>query len=389
MDVHLPFVIGATVHFAQPDALKGSLGQTLREARPTVFLGVPRVWEKMQEAMIAAGKTNGPLKRKIAAWAKDVGLRANLGKANGRLSNGVCFSLANQIVYKKVKVALGLDRCKFYFSGGAPISRHTMEFFLSLNITLSEVYGLSESSGPHTICPWWEYRFMSIGREFPGARTMIANPDKDGNGELCMAGRHIFMGYLNMEDKTREVFDEEGWLYSGDVGRRDADGYYFITGRLKELLITSGGENIPPVLIEDQVKEALPCVSNCMLIGDKRKYLTLLITLKTDADKDTMEPLDSLSTPALEWCRGVGSSSRTVSEILREKDPAVMRGIDAGIRKVNSAAVSRAQMIQKWRIVPRDFSIPGGELGPTLKLKRPVVLEMYKQLIEELYAGDD
>lgn len=385
IDIYVPFIIGATVWFAQPDALKGSLGETLKEVRPTAFFGVPRVWEKMQEKMVAIGKQNTGMRKKIASWARGVGLKGNLAIMNGR-SPPVTFSIANKIVFKKVKAALGLDRCKICLTGAAPITRDTLEFFLSLNIPLMELYGMSESSGPHTVNLPGKHHLLSVGQELPGVLTKLDNPDKDGNGEICMAGRHVFMGYLENEEKTKETLDSEGWLHTGDIGKKDKDGFLYITGRIKELLITAGGENVAPVPIEDNVKEELPIVSNCMLIGDKKKFLSLLITLKTEVNPDTAMPTDKLTRPAVEWCQSVGSNARSLSDILDNQDENVLKAIQAGIDAANKRAPSRAQVIQKWSILPRDFSIPGGELGPTLKLKRSVVLKMYEKTVNAFYG---
>ncbi|KAK3607857.1 hypothetical protein CHS0354_038285 [Potamilus streckersoni] len=387
LDIFVPINCGGTVYFAQPDALKGSLVNTMREVRPTSFFGVPRVWEKMQEKMIAAGKQAGGLKRKMANWAKTVGLKGTNAKQNGSaLPFGWC--IANTLVFKKVHAALGLDRCKNCASGAAPITKDTLEFFASLDIPLLEVYGMSECTGPHTISISSCFCLTSCGKEMIGVRTKLEKPDEDGNGEVCFWGRHVFMGYLDMEDKTREALDEEGWLHSGDIGKKDKNGFLYITGRIKELIITAGGENIAPVPIEDSVKEALPVVSNCMLIGDKKKFLSMLITLKTEMDPDTMKPLDNLTLEAIEWVKSVGGTARTVSEVI-QCDSAVLKAIQAGIDKANKKGVSRASTVQKWSVLPRDFSIPGGELGPTMKLRRPIVLKMYAKTVDAFYDGSD
>ncbi|XP_046571351.1 long-chain-fatty-acid--CoA ligase ACSBG2-like isoform X3 [Haliotis rubra] len=396
LDIYLPISFGGTVNFAGPDALKGTLGQTLKEIRPTSFFGVPRVWEKMMERMLAIGKETTGLKKKISTWAKGVGLKGNYNLQNGFSKRGKSckraglpfgFGIANALVFSKVRAALGFDRCRFFISGAAPITRDTLEYFLSLNIPIAEVYGMSESSGPHTFGrDGAENRIMSVGFEFGGIQTKLANIDSDGNGEICMFGRDVLMGYLENEEKTKETMDEEGWLHSGDIGKKDKDGFLFITGRIKEIIITAGGENIAPVPIEDVVKECIPAISNCMLIGDKKKFLALLITLKTEVDPDTLEPQVQLTAPAMEWCRAQGSTATTVSDILDRPDTAVLKAVQAGIDKANSRAVSRAAKIQKWSILPKDFSIPGGELGPTLKLRRPIVAKMYLKTIDAFYA---
>ncbi|CAJ0965332.1 unnamed protein product [Ranitomeya imitator] len=301
IDIWLTMKYGGATYFAQPDALKGSLGNTLKEVRPTAFMGVPRVWEKMQEKMKAVGAKSSTIKRKVATWAKGVGLETNMKRMNG------------------------------------------------------------------------------CGKVISGCKTNIYQPDGDGSGEILFWGRHVFMGYLNMEDKTKESIDEEGWLHSGDIGKHDDNGFLYITGRIK------GGENIPPVPIEDAIKEHIPIISNVMVVGDKRKFLSMLLTLKCNVNFDTGEPEDELTTEALEFCQKIGSKANKVSDIVGHKDKLVYTAIQEGVNAVNYQSTSNAQKVQKWIILDRDFSVAGGELGPTMKLKRPVVSKMYKDQIDNFY----
>lgn len=385
-DIYGAMACAATVYFAQPDALRGSLLGTLKEVRPTVFVGVPRVWEKMVEGIKHKSREFGFFKKKIGAWAKSVGYRTTIAEMNHEPVPGA-FKIAN-IMLKKAKGELGFDRCRIFMSGAAPIMKETIEFFYGLHIPLMEVYGMSECSGPHTVCSLDRFRTSSVGTEIPGVQTKLADKDEEGNGEVRMYGRHVFMGYLDEEEKTKETFDEELYLMSGDIGKKDKDGFLFITGRKKELIITAGGENIAPVPIEDTVKECLPCVSNCILIGDKRKFLSMLITLKVDVNMDTLEPTDNLTAVTVDWVKAQGSGSTKVSDILDHKDAIVLKAIQKGIDKANERAISRAQKIQKWSLLPRDFSIPGGELGPTMKLRRPIVHKMYAKTIDAFYADE-
>ncbi|XP_055353201.1 long-chain-fatty-acid--CoA ligase ACSBG2-like [Paramacrobiotus metropolitanus] len=392
-DLYLSINTAGVVWFAQPDALKGTLVDTLREARPTALVGVPRVFEKMAEKMQAVSKKNGAVKTWIGSVAQDVGLRGNLKRFNGR-SNGngngnpLGWTLANAMVFKKVRQALGLDRCIFTCSGAAPMMKETLEYFLSFNIPIYDIYGMSESSAPHTLNLPGAFKIGSAGRELIGVVTKIDKPDAGGNGEICMYGRHIFMGYLGNEEKTREVLDAQGYLHTGDIGRKDSEGFLFITGRLKELLITAGGENVPPIPIEDAIKEELPIVSNAMVIGDKRKFLAVLLTLKSEIDLTTGAPLDRLTKPAQEWIKeNVGQDVSTVTEAVGLTS--LQKIIEKRMALVNKRATSRAQCVQKFKLLPEDFSIPGGELGPTLKLKRNVVAAKYSDLIEQFYDDTD
>lgn len=293
--------------------------------------------------------------------------------------------LADYLVLAKVRQALGFARCQKSFYGAAPMTADTQHFFLGLNMRLYSGYGLSETSGPHFMSSPRNYRLYSSGKVVPGCRAKLVNQDAEGSGEVCLWGRTVFMGYLNMEDKTREAIDADGWLHTGDVGRLDADGFLYVTGRLKELIITAGGENVPPMPIEEAVKTELPIVSCAMLIGDQRKFLSMLLTLKCTLDPDTSDPTDNLTEQAVEFCQRVGSKASTVSDIVGKKDQAVYQAIEEGIQKVNRNAAARPYHIQKWAILQRDFSISGGELGPTMKLKRLTVLEKYKDIIDSFY----
>ncbi|KAM6960473.1 long-chain-fatty-acid--CoA ligase ACSBG1 [Aplochiton taeniatus] len=378
---------GELVYFAQPDALKGSLITTLREAHPTSHMGVPRIWEKMMEKIKEGVSQCGYLKKKLVAWAMAVSLNANQMITHKNEERPFLLALADSLVLEKLRAELGFSCCQKFFSGAAPIAKETVQFFLSLNIRLYEAYGMSESTGPHFMSGQKAYKLPSCGKVIPGCKFKLADIDSEGTGELCFWGRNIFMGFLNMEDKTQEALDRDGWLRSGDLGKVDEEGFLYITGRIKELIITAGGENIPPVPIEEAVKKELPIVSNAMLIGDKRKFLSILLTLKCSTNVETLEPTEELSQEAVEYCQLLGSQAKTVSDIIGGRDKELDQAIQEGINRVNAKATSNAQRIQKWTILKKDFSISGGELGPTMKLRRPVVLDMYHSDVDSLYKN--
>ncbi|NWX75377.1 ACBG2 ligase, partial [Alca torda] len=361
-DIWSAMAFGAQVFFAQPDALKGTLVDTLRDVRPTAFLGVPRVWEKMEEKMKSVGAKSSTLRRKVASWAKGVGLQTNLKRMNGYSEVPVNFRLARHLVYKKVRKAIGLDRCTKCYTGAAPISRETLEFFLSLNIPVLELYGMSESSGPHT---------MSLPHAFK-------------------LGRKLVLFYLKPGQKDRQ---EGQALCPVSLQKLHFASQFFHflnnSGATLELIITAGGENVPPVPIEDAVKDAVPIISNAMLVGDKAKFLAMLLTLKCNVNVETGEPGDDLTPEAVEYCQKLGSKATKVSEIISSKDKVVYAAIQKGISAVNEGAVSNAQKVQKWVLLEKDFSLFGGELGPTMKLKRPVVVQKYKDQIAQFYADVD
>lgn len=274
---------------------------------------------------------------------------------------------------------------KYLVTGAAPMNVETKKYFLSLDLPILDVYGMSETTGGHSLSTLDAPAFETSGKNMPGIKTKIINPDENGHGEICIQGRHVFMGYLNEKEKTIEAIDDERWLRTGDVGYVDKDGYIFITGRIKELIITAGGENIPPVLIENLVKSECSAISNAFLVGDKRKFLTMLLTLKTEVDSEGA-PRDELSLETIKWLEGMDLKYQKLSEILAAgPDPKIIQILQDVINRANEKAISNAQKVQKFAVLPHDFSIPTGELGPTLKLKRSFVANKYSDIIEKLY----
>eukprot|EP00922_Rhytidocystis_sp_ex-Travisia-forbesii_P001945 GHVS01002729.1.p1 GENE.GHVS01002729.1~~GHVS01002729.1.p1 ORF type:complete len:272 (-),score=48.69 GHVS01002729.1:145-960(-) len=256
---------------------------------------------------------------------------------------------------------------------------------MSLGIPICDLFGLSETTGPMTVTlpvPSW-YRVGSIGHAMPGSEAMVFNANAEGVGELCFRGRNIFMGYYKNSHATHQAIDDNGFLHTGDIGYIDAEGFVYITGRLKELIITAGGENVAPVLIEAIVAEEMPFISNAQVIGDGRRFLCLLICLRSVPDS-TGKPTNNLAEPTVQLLAGRGATARTTYEAAA--DAVMNKIIFDGIQRVNKRCPSRAQHIRKWRIVPQDFTIDGGELTPTMKLKRPVVIEKYAHLIEDMYS---
>jgi long-chain-fatty-acid--CoA ligase ACSBG len=379
-DMHGPMMLGATVAFARPDALRGSLVETLNAVRPTIFFGVPRVWEKIEEKMRDVGRANTGVKKAFGDWAKTVGLAGNTNRLKGE-SVPWGWTLASAAVFKNVQKALGLDRCNIRITGAAPITKQTVEYFMSLDMSLAELYGMSESSGPGTLSLPGRTQLGSVGVAMNGTQVVIDQPDAKGEGEILMGGRHVFMGYMFNAEATAGTFTKHGLLKSGDVGRLDEDGFLKITGRIKELIITAGGENVAPVPIEDAVKAELPCVSNIMVIGDKRKFLSALITLKTEPDPATGAPTQTLAGAVREF-----TDAKTSEEAMR--DQKLITVIQEGIARANAKAVSRAQRVSKWTMLPDDFSVQTNELTPTMKLKRRVVATKYGATIETMYESE-
>ncbi|MFO0636188.1 MAG: AMP-binding protein [Nannocystaceae bacterium] len=360
VSLHGPMAAGMCTAFAESFE---KLGDNLKEVRPTMFLGVPRVWEKIQGKMQAIGAKNTGLKKKIGEWARTQGLAGGYADQKGE-SKPLLFGLADKLVFSKVREALGLDQCRICVTSAAPISRSTLEFFLSLGIPIMEVYGMSECTGPATISLPNKYKTGSVGKVLPGTEIKIA-PD----GEICMRGRHVFKGYFKNDAATDEAMDAEGWLHSGDIGEFDADGFLRITDRKKDLLITAGGENIAPQVLEGRLK-AISCVSQAVVIGDRQKFLAALITL----DEGKLESI----------ARDAGSSAKTMAELAA--DPKVEAWLLKQVEEINKT-LARVQTIKKIKILPAELSIEGGELTPTMKIKRKVVNQKYAGEIAAFYEG--
>ena len=227
----------------------------------------------------------------------------------------------------------------------------------------------------------------SVGSSFSSYnKTKILSQYEDDSGEICFFGRNVFMGYLNSEKKTQEAINEDGWLLTGDIGKLDNSMFLYVTGRLKELIITAGGENISPVQIEEAIIAQQPeLISNCMVVGDFKNYLTILIGLKTKFDTISGASIDELSDETIDWLKQNGSSITKVSQVLDNQEEVVYKSIQAAINIANTKAVSNAAKIQKFTIIPRDFSLVTGELGPTMKVRRQIVSKMYESLVSKMY----
>lgn len=404
------------VSFARPYDLKiSSIGQRLQCVKPTIFLGVPRVWEKIADKLKALGAKTTGLAKKLSTWAKPKLLQHQQGfNLSGQPNTPCCMCLAN-VVSKKVKGGLGLTELKYGFTGAAPIQKHTLEYFGSLGIQINEVYGMSECTGATTISLDETHEWGSCGFTMPGVDVKILREGKDGKyeevprtkdmfnapeeeqGEICFRGRHIMMGYLGNPDfkddggidwakkKNEGAIDAEGWLHSGDKGCMDTQGMVKITGRYKELIIGAGGENVAPVPIEANVKKLQPAISNIMMVGDKRKYNIALISLKVIGATGEEAGTNKLDPAFADLVKGVD----TIEQAMESKEfVAILTKALAETNKNPKVCPKSASTIKRFTILPRDFSVQGGELTSTLKLKRSVVAKMYAKAIDDIYAAD-
>lgn len=384
-DIILAILCAGTVYFTDIKTLKSSLLKTLQEVMPTSFVGVPRVYEKIEEKLNVKISEFGFMKRRIFTWAQNIILQHHF-TLDLSLLQSVKYELADRLIIRKVKEALGFQNCKLFLTGSAPMSVKTKKFFISLNMPIFEAYGMTESSGVHSLTSQHinMHSLESVGKCLQGAETKIYNQGGNQEGEICIRGRHVFMGYLNDNVKTFETIDDDGWLHTGDVGRMDEIGLIYVTGRLKEIVITSGGENIPAARIENLIKLECSAISNALLVGDKRKFLTMLVTLKTEMDEDGM-PRDELASETCKWLNAMSLNYTKLSEIFEMPDVKITQALQQVIDRVNAKAISNPQIIQKFAILPHDFSIPTNELTATLKVKRHVVLEKYENLINKFY----
>jgi len=360
LTLHLPIQHGGCTYFVP--ALE-RVPEALREVRPTVFFAVPRVWEKLQTAVERAIEEAPPLRRRLLAWARRRALAAGFAAQRGE-PVGLAAALADRLVLGRVRARLGLHRVRHAASAAAPISRATLEFFLSLGIPILEIYGLSETSGPGTISVPGAFRTGSTGLAMPGVEIRL-EPD----GEIVMRGPNIFRGYRRDPEATRAALDADGWFHTGDVGAFDADGYLTITDRKKELLVTSGGKKVAPAPIEKRLQQILG-VGHAVLIGEQRNYVAALLTL------------DPAALPTL--AERLGSPARDLAEA--SCCPILRRFLEREVERVNGA-LARFETVRRFEVLATEFTIDSGELTPTLKLKRKVVYEKFAERIEALYAA--
>ena len=359
LSLYAPVFTGACVWFAEN---LDKVGENLREVRPHIFFAVPRVWEKIQARVTSAGAQSSTLKKRLVAWARHQGLEGGYAEQEGRTQPPL-YGLADKLVFTKVRERLGLDRARGCFSAAAPISIHTLEFFLSLGIPILEIYGMSENTGPTTLSTRDRFRTGKAGWPMEGTELKI-----EADGEICMRGPHVSPGYFKDPAATRETFDAEGWLHSGDIGEIDDQGYLSITDRKKELIITSGGKNVAPQAIESELR-AIEVVGQAVVIGDRRKYLVALLTL----DPETLPGVAAR----------IGSPARNLDTAAA--CPVLRSHLESQVEEVN-AGLARFETIKRFAILPVELSVEGGEMTPTMKLKRRIVNGKYAGEIAELYS---
>ena len=381
VDTMLLTVIRMTVYMARPDALKGTLTATLQKAKPTVFVGVPRVYEKMMDGVNAAFAQNKGFKKALIDWARGIGYKSAMSRQFGKTHTYPWFySVASKLVFNTVRTKLGLSECHTMIVSAAPVTEETLNFFASFDMPIYDLLGQSEGTAPISTCSKVNqtWKIGTVGLGLPGVTVKI-DPD---TSEIVYRGRNVMMGYLKQPQETLSTLDADGWVHTGDQGVIDEDGFLKVTGRLKELIVTAGGENVAPVGIEAKVMEFGKIISTCVAIGDKRKFISMLICLRCEIGPDG-ESNHQLAKDVLKVMQEIGSDAKTVEEAMA--DEKVTAYLNEVIDKYNKVAISRAQEIRKWCIIPHEFSIGHGEMTATMKLRRAVVHEHYAKEIDAMY----
>ncbi len=334
------------------------------EAKPTFLLGVPRFYEKIKDKVLEAVKTASPAKRGLFYWAKSLGEKKRLARSHGK-SLGPLFWMeiffAERLVYRKFKQRLG-GNVRFCVSGGAPLAREVAEFFYDMGVLILEGYGLTETSPVIAVNLEQKFKFGTVGPVLNGVEVQIT-PE----GEISTRSACVMKGYWNKKEETESVL-KQGWFHTGDLGLIDKDGFLTITGRKKELIVTSGGKKVVPRVVEESV-ESDPYILRCVLFGEGKNYLTALLV----PDKEKL----------LAYAQGEKIAFTTYESLL--KNPAIYRFIESHVEEC-SKNLANYEKIKYFILLENDFSQSSGELTPTLKIKRDVVISRHKEALLALYS---
>jgi len=364
--IYLPVHFAWHVHFCHNATT--DLIATVGAVKPTAFFGVPRVWEKIQagiQALLAAEQD--PARQAAVDEAMATGRKYVKSCEFGNTTPAELaeeFRLADENVLRLIRSLLGLGDAATVVSAAAPLPPDVAEFFAGLGMKILDVYGMTETTGAFTTNTPAAFRLGTVGRAVPGVEIWIAD-----DGEILTRGPLNTPGYLNLPGRTAELIDADGWLHTGDIGSLDPDGFLSVVDRKKELIITSGGENISPAAIENLLV-AHPLIGQALSYGDGRPYVVALLTLDGDV------------APA--WARARGIEAASVAELA--EDPAVLQAVGEAVAAANQR-LARVQQVKRWRLLPVEWTAESEELTPTLKLKRRVVHAKYADVIDALYAG--
>jgi long-chain acyl-CoA synthetase len=339
------------------------LPQAMREIRPTVIVGVPRVYEKIRQEVERRASLS-PVKKRLLAWALGIGYRHADTVYDGRKPSSPLWNLAAKLVFSKVREAFG-GRVRIFVSGGAPLGIDTARWFAGAGIALWEGYGLTETSPLIALNTPLRHRMGAAGYPMPNIELKLAK-----DGELLVRGPSVFTGYWHKPEADAECFDAEGWFRTGDIGRFDADGFLFITDRKKELLKTSGGKMVAPQPIENKLKNN-QLVAHAALVGDKHKFISALIAPNFVALE--------------EWARQQGIESKSRAELVADSRVIALYG--QIVREVNGT-LANFETLKRFRVVAEEWTQETGELTPSMKLKRRVLTSRYATEIAELYEDE-
>ena len=355
--------LGSVMNFAESPE---TVPDNLREVQPTAFLAVPRIWEKFYSAITIALKDATPLQQWVYRRAINIGYRmtdCRLERETPSLSLRMANRFAYWLVFRNIRRMLGLDRCRIAFTGAAPISPDLVRWYLALGVDMHEVYGQTENCGVATLMPMERIKLGSVGKAVSWGEVALS-PE----GEILIRGDFLFMGYLNQPEKTAETVDARGWLHTGDVGTIDNEGFITITDRMKDIIITSGGKNITPSEIENQLKFS-PYISDAVVVGDKRPYLTCLVMIDQENVEKYAQDHDIPFTNYASLCRAI-----EIQDLIRRE-----------IEVVNSN-FARVETVKKFYLIERQLTPEDEELTPTMKLKRSFVNKRYAAEIDAMYG---
>ena len=350
---------GATFIFAES---LDTIGRDMQQVRPTVMTGVPRVFEKLRARVVAAVAEAPRVRQALFAWAVGVGhatARAQLAGGRPGLLTRLQAPLADRLVLSKIRARTG-GRLRFVCSGSAPLSREVGEFLFAIGLPVLEGYGLTETAPVLTVNPLGAARLGTVGPALARVELRIAD-----DGEVLARGPNVMVGYYDNPDATAECI-RAGWFHTGDIGRLDEDGYLSITDRKKEILVTAGGKNVAPQPIEALLKRD-PIVAEAMLVGDRRPYVSAVL---------------APDVATLEQRLGAGAAAGGLDDLVRRED---VRALFQPVVDQANAELASFEQVKRFALLPAQFSIDTGELTPTLKLKRRVVTERWRDVIEGIY----
>ena len=340
------------------------VGENLKEIRPHFIASVPRIFEKIYDKITSSAQEAGGVKEKLFNWAVSVGMEAGKYRQDGKPLPGMLafkHKLAHKLVFGKIQAALG-GRMQWAISGAAPLNKTIGEFFHACGFLILEGIGMTENTSFSNVNRFDHYKFGTVGPVGPGIEMKLAD-----DGEILYRGDHVMQGYYRNQEATAETIDPDGWLYTGDIGEIDEEGFLKITDRKKDLIITAGGKNIAPQRVEQMLKLS-KYINQIVAFGDRRKYLTALVTLEIENVKI--------------WAEEFGLKYADPSELCTR--PEVQALIESEVETLNRNLAS-FETVKKVRILPDEFTVTSGELTPSLKIKRKVVLTNYRALLDEMY----